>query len=443
MIEMNRIILNMCQNYQSFSERKYVWRFIIKSLFNVSVEWGESNSEYDVLEFEGAKIQFNTNDFALLDSNWMSDLSFRLVRHSLSIGHVYEIDYLGKKHVPSEFIEQEVITDKDLIFPFFFLLSGYHEAVLWNENNLDEFGRFKYSSSVLYENKFIVTKINSLKEYELEQSYKIRFTCDVDYPFYLPMQGASYFIRRLGGLLSKLKIINSLKVVLNCLKIVFLGDKADPNNTYDYMLSSIKGVTALDRIIFYFIVKSHVKKDSYYSISDLKIKQLIKKLISSETEIGVHSSYMTNDYPTYLKEDYNELVSLIENQNEIGNRYHYLRWHAIKSPVILDNICFYHDSSVGYSETIGFRSGICYPYYLYNLEKREQTNVLEYPLVIMDATILSENYMFTTLSDVQEKIQNLIQEAKKFNGVMTVLWHNDRLVSKNERGLFKYLLKCL
>jgi hypothetical protein len=111
--------------------------------------------------------------------------------------------------------------------------------------------------------------------------------------------------------------------------------------------------------------------------------------------------------------------------------------------MILENTSFEHDSSVGYSESIGFRSGTCYPYYLYNLEEREQTNVLEYPLVIMDATILSENYMFTTLSDVQDKIQNVIQEVKKFNGVLTVLWHNDRLNTHREISLFKYLLSCL
>ena len=50
---------------------------------------------------------------------------------------------------------------------------------------------------------------------------------------------------------------------------------------------------------------------------------------------------------------------------------------------------------------------------------------MEIPLNIMDATFFYEKYMSLEKSQIIPKMEIIINEALKFNGVATVLWHNN------------------
>ena len=71
---------------------------------------------------------------------------------------------------------------------------------------------------------------------------------------------------------------------------------------------------------------------------------------------------------------------------------------------------------------IGFRNGMCHPFYPYDLQMNKPIDILEIPLNIQDWTI--SMMMKNNPSEAWIKIKQLIDTVEKFNGVLNILWHN-------------------
>ena len=57
------------------------------------------------------------------------------------------------------------------------------------------------------------------------------------------------------------------------------------------------------------------------------------------------------------------------------------------------------------------------------MENREY-NVVEIPLILMDDSLQSPNYVNLDLNEKFKKIKQIIDKVKKYNGTFTFLWHN-------------------
>ena len=66
-----------------------------------------------------------------------------------------------------------------------------------------------------------------------------------------------------------------------------------------------------------------------------------------------------------------------------------------------------NDFTVGFSDHIGFRSGTCFEYKLYDLITRRSLEIYETPLIVMDVSLYSEIYMNMSSKD---KIIDLIDQ---------------------------------
>jgi hypothetical protein len=76
---------------------------------------------------------------------------------------------------------------------------------------------------------------------------------------------------------------------------------------------------------------------------------------------------------------------------------------------------------VGYNDVPGFRNGTCYPFKPYNINTGSEIDIVEIPLAIMDCSLLG---YYRSLSGAWETAKRLIDTAARYNGVITILWHN-------------------
>ena len=88
----------------------------------------------------------------------------------------------------------------------------------------------------------------------------------------------------------------------------------------------------------------------------------------------------------------------------------------------------------------GFRCGICYPFKTFDIVKKKKLDLIEIPLIVMDVSIL--DYLKEVDFDLQ--LKKILNNVKKYNGVLNVLWHNDQFDSvkfEKNRNLFNSIIK--
>ena len=181
---------------------------------------------------------------------------------------------------------------------------------------------------------------------------------------------------------------------------------------------------------FYFLTKNKGKSriiNSDYDLTSDKLKKVFKTIERADSEIGIHGSYRTHDDVEAFRKDIAKI-----NMDIIGNRFHYLEFDIEKSPTVLQANDIKYDTTLGFAESIGFRSAYCLPYYLWDYNKACRSEVLEVPLMIMDTTLRS--YCKLNPEEAFDHIQALIAEVEKFSGVLTLLWHNTSFSEYKYKG---------
>jgi peptidoglycan/xylan/chitin deacetylase (PgdA/CDA1 family) len=169
---------------------------------------------------------------------------------------------------------------------------------------------------------------------------------------------------------------------------------------------------------FYFLTAKRDIKRFRYNIEDLESE--LGFIVDNDCEVGLHGGYYTYNCLDEMKDEKKRLEELL-GRRILGYRNHYLRFKVPETWELLAKAGFGYDSTLGYTDAIGFRNGMCHPFFPYNLLKKEYINILEINLNIMDSTL------FKTVNSFDEAWNNvkyLIDIAQKNEGVLTLLWHN-------------------
>ena len=162
--------------------------------------------------------------------------------------------------------------------------------------------------------------------------------------------------------------------------------------------------------------------------------------------IGIHPSYRAHCELIQLQSEVNALRQTLDDlaihQDELGGRHHFLRWDAGHSPGIWDAAGLAYDSSISFAEEPGFRSGVCYSYPMFDLLGRHTLRVRERPLIIMDASMTSRQYMGLNPDSDQARqtVSRLKKQCVRFGGEFTILWHNHVLADRDQFSLYKYAI---
>jgi hypothetical protein len=178
--------------------------------------------------------------------------------------------------------------------------------------------------------------------------------------------------------------------------------------------------------------------DPRYDVASPSVRDVLRAIAARGHEIGFHPSYRT-----YLDSDRTSLefarlqrVCAEEGvrQSEWGGRQHYLRWRNPTTWRNWERCGLAYDSTLGFADHVGFRTGTCWEYPVFDLVERRTLALRERPLVVMESSLLS--YMKLPLDEAAERLTRLSKTCRVHDGDFTLLWHGHMLVSRDSKRVY-------
>jgi hypothetical protein len=179
--------------------------------------------------------------------------------------------------------------------------------------------------------------------------------------------------------------------------------------------------------------------DGGYDLSLKPVHEVVTRLKNEGLELGVHPSYYTFNDPHRLGDEVEQICEVID-ERQVGGRQHFLRWHP-RTWQDWEKCGLAYDSTVGFSDHIGFRAGTCVPYRPWSLELNREINLLEIPLLAMDVTLAY--YMRLAPEESVALLLQCAERCRIVGGVFTLLWHNRSLLDPNYGHAYQTMLSAL
>ena len=327
---------------------------------------------------------------------------------------------------PAETLLHSFQTDSfhgDYVGTIFFFLSGYWEYVY--DQDKDSLGRCSFSKSFIYKKNLVGEPIVDILvkrlSVELHLKYRKPFSCprllithDIDL---LSMFGP----KRFAGFL-KDDILHKRDFKGAWEKIKLRLRNSDPHSVYNLIRLHEQFQTNGS---FFFMTEKQPKQ--YYGGYNARRKQrqlikLFNALDKRNHTIGVH--YHVNHLEAdNLPREIRTLEKIAKKKVVMG-RAHYLIFDIQKSFTKYEEAGIHIDTSGGYGESIGFRFGTSIPFKPFCFQENRPFDFYEIPLIVMDGSLKTDNYMHLTPEEAFEKVKKIVDKVKISNGVFCLLWHN-------------------
>tara|TARA_Y100000589_G_scaffold332211_1_gene390281 strand:+ start:1200 stop:2585 length:1386 start_codon:yes stop_codon:yes gene_type:complete len=391
-----------------------------------------------------------------------------------SIFRFYKIKYIKsfeKLYAPGLEKDNDILyTKKDdiLIFLYdvpgliFWILSRSEEVNINSpRSNLDIHGRFSPFISHAYLNNYLnepivdqwicilrecinfyFPRLKLIKHY-----YSLQLSHDVDRPSKYKFESSKLLFKHiLHNSIKKPSIKELTRLFKTKFSKKITLHKDDPYNTFDWLLKV--NLKHNIKSIFYFVFRNKIDYfDVDYNYSSPIIGNLISKIIKNQQIIGLHSSYRSQynfEILNYEVKKYKKILKLNNIKNsKLYHRSHYLRWQTPNSARNLDKFNFQYDSTQGYSSIIGFRCGTSFPFKMIDPITKENLNIIEKPLIIMENAI-TKKYELNDEKYVENnfiEFERIKEKIKKVEGEFNLLWHNCSLVNDQDKILYESIIK--
>jgi hypothetical protein len=181
---------------------------------------------------------------------------------------------------------------------------------------------------------------------------------------------------------------------------------------------------------YFVLVGDYGTFDKNTSYKHIEFQQLIKSL-DDEDSLGIHPSYQSNIEIDRVATESDRLSSILDRSISTS-RQHFLMHTMPATYRLLLKLGIKEDHTMGYSTHLGFRAGIAAPFYWFDLENNEQTELRLVPFCAMDITPL--HYRGESPSEATETIDELLQKVHEVDGLFVSLWHNESF-SETERWI--------
>ena len=119
--------------------------------------------------------------------------------------------------------------------------------------------------------------------------------------------------------------------------------------------------------------------------------RLVETLAGVDAEVGLHGSYGAADDEQRLAGEKATLDHL--GVRPEGLRYHYLRIDPHRNLRPLAALGFAYDTSLAFSDAVGFRAGLARPFRPWDFDREEPLDLVEIPLAVMDVTLAERRYL--------------------------------------------------
>lgn len=314
----------------------------------------------------------------------------------------------------------------------FYMVTRYEEY-LPHERDLHD--RFMPKESIAHQYDFMHIPVvnywaievgkmlkNSFPELEIkEHQYSFIPTYDIDIAWaYLNRP----FIRTMGGFFRSLAKLNFKAIGERA--GVLSGRRKDPFDTYDYLDDLDNKYHLLP--IYFFILGDRSKFDKNMPFNNEAFSDLIQSIASRHT-VGMHPSYQSNEDFNRVKMEKARMEEIVGRQVKIS-RQHYLKLSFPSTYRNLINLGVEEDFTMGYTSHVGFRAGICTPFYFFDLEKNQATGLKLFPFAAMDASL--QYYMNLKAEEILEAVKPAIDAVKGCSGQIILLTHNNTFSENGE-----------
>lgn len=181
------------------------------------------------------------------------------------------------------------------------------------------------------------------------------------------------------------------------------------------------------RSVFYVYAKSAVKDpktwllDPSYDIrTNTKLQQQFKHLVSEGFEVGLHGSFKSAEDGRLLKRE-KEILESALGLPITKTRQHWLRYVEGRTPYLHDEL-FSQDSTLGWNDRLGFRSGCASRYNPYDHKNQKSFRFAEIPQVVMDSVIYEYHLDDSEVASVKAiTLIELLRNCK--NARISLSWH--------------------
>jgi hypothetical protein len=343
--------------------------------------------------------------------------------------HIHTIEH---KHYKA-FFETDGDMRFDLFGAMFYLLSRYEEYL---PHQKDMYGRFAHQSSVAYREEFLHLPLINIwledfRELCTQKFPDLQFTparfefeptYDIDIAW---CHKHKTFKENFGGIMQAIlqgKWGTARKHIR-----VLKGKIEDPYDAYEWM-DDLHERFDLHPIYFILVSAEKGRHDHNIDIHNPDFQRLVHS-IATKNKVGLHPSWASSDHRNFLARE-KMYLEKVTNQHIHISRQHYIRMFMPYTYQFLIENGITHEYSMGYGSINGFRASVAMPFYWYDLEREEKTNLLVHPFCFKDSNAYYEQNL-----SAQEALQELLQfytTIKSVNGTMCTLWHNQFLGTADE-----------
>lgn len=327
----------------------------------------------------------------------------------------------------------------DLFSAIFYLLSRYEEYL---PHEKDSYGRFDHQQSLAFregflsrplvnewlENFFDRLKLHAgEKQITEEERYfkKPAFTFlpsyDIDIAWSYRHKG---FWRNLAGGLSEL--FRGRLGALGQRISVLSHRRRDPFDVFGW-LNGLHEKLRLRPYYFFLFAPKRGRYDKNINPSK-KALQLLARDHAIRYPVGIHPSWQSGDEPGLIKKEI-ALLETATGSSIKASRQHYIRLSIPETYRLLRAAGIAFDFSMGYGSINGFRASVALPFYWYDLEKEESTELLLFPFCFMEAN----SYFEQSQNAVQafEELRAYTRAVQKTGGFFCMIWHNNFLTQND------------
>jgi hypothetical protein len=399
----------------------YTLNLIFKDI--LGLEYKITTRRDDFAKYEGFKFSYTKRRISNEPYIYSSDLLFET---TIEIQNLTLFTYENNPAIFKTYAK-DTIMPFDVLAASFYFVSRYEEYLPFIQ---DKHGRFRCEESLAFKNcflhkpivniwvKILRQKLNEFYPDMIFPKYYFRYfnTIDIDSAYSFKEKN---FFRQSFGFFKDFFTGNFSECVYRI--NVLLGKKQDPYDTFDYQISLIKQYKL--KTIYFILFGHYGKYDKNISPYNKKFHRLIK-LLCDYAKVGIHPSYSSFDDAEDLSSQIKELYGVL-HKPVLRNRFHYLRFRLpISFRRLLDNMIS-DDYSMGYSNAIGFRAGICTSYNFYDLEFDGETKLRLHPFSVMDVAL--KHGLGLNPSEAIDRIKKIVDEVNSVDGDFISVWHNESL----------------
>lgn len=210
----------------------------------------------------------------------------------------------------------------------------------------------------------------------------------------------------------------------------------------EYDRRSVFNVFAGDRPPWLGRAKDWLFNPEYDLASHDRLKQTLIKLADTGWEIGIHFGFDSFDREKRMAQEKANLESMLGGRPTISSRQHWLRFSLNHTWAGLEDAGVRVDSTLGFNDRPGFRSGLATPFKPFNHLRAAAHRIWAIPTILMD----SQLFYYKDLSPRRrrQKIDNLIAELVRAKGRAAIIWHTHVLTPDHGWGEeYRYLLESM